>query len=118
MGDFLRDNPEFKKLLKQSVELSKWWPGHSFSYGLFLAEQLAKYGTQLTLILPVVSRWTVYAATLARLLSVYKALEICAVSHYELIWESIDTSKPSKKTLAERVLANCRSREFWQSLAE
>jgi hypothetical protein len=79
---------------------------------------LTRYQGQWTLILPVVSRWTVYAATAARLLKVNKSLEVTAVEHYDAIWDSIDTSKESKKRKAIQVLKNVRDRGWWQRLLE
>jgi hypothetical protein len=111
LGDFFKDNPEIKKLLKETVEASKWFPNHSYSYGLFLKEQASQNnGRTLALILPVVSRWTVYAATLERLLKVRKPLTSTVVTNYDEIWASIDTSKRSKEKKAKRALKCPRSR--------
>jgi hypothetical protein len=89
---------------------------HSFSF--LLADMHTHYGGQWTLILPVVTRWTVYAATTARLLKVNKSLEMTAVEHYDEIWEGIDVSKLSKKNRVTRVLKNARDREWWRRFAE
>ena len=112
VGDYLALRLPFLESVPKALMVIKWMNTHSRALGLFRQEQLYTYNKILTLILPVITRWTAHYLSLKRLLTVEKTLKSAWIKHSEAMIASAGAKREDKaKAMAvEEIINNPR---FW-----
>ena len=90
VGDFLRLESRFLECVLVAQEVVQWMNSHSRALGIFRNEQRQTHPLKkvLTLIRPVITRWTAHYLSLRRLLDVQILLQTCWMKHGATIIES------------------------------
>jgi hypothetical protein len=70
VGDYLGLRVDFLACVPKALHVIKWINNHSRALGIFRREQLQTFNKILSLILPVITRWTAHYLSLRRLLEV------------------------------------------------
>jgi hypothetical protein len=70
VGDYLGLRADFLTCVPRALQVIKWMNSHTRALGIFRREQLQTYHKFLSLILPVITRWTAHYLSLRRLLEV------------------------------------------------
>jgi hypothetical protein len=112
VGDYLALRLPFQDCVPKALNVIKWMNNHSHALGLFCQEQLFTYQKSLTLILPVITRWTAHYLSLRRLLSVEKALKATWIKHGDTMIASAG-SKSDDNAKAREVQKVVEDPEFW-----
>ncbi|TFY78156.1 hypothetical protein EWM64_g5859 [Hericium alpestre] len=109
LSDYARKNKQVAEIIDSAMEVVKWFNSHLYAMGVFRVEQRSMYGKELTLIMPVITRWTAYFCLFDRLLTVWKALQITAIKHESELIETLGSSPKLNDILkANCVLAQVR----------
>jgi hypothetical protein len=112
VGDYLALGLPFLGCVTKALVVIKWMNNHSRALGLFRQEQLSTYNIFLTLILPVITRWTAHYLSLRRLLAVEKTLRSAWIKHSESMIASAGAKREDRaKAIAVEEIIN--SQEFW-----
>jgi hypothetical protein len=88
VGDYLGLRSEFLTCVPKALLVVKWMNSHSRALGIFRREQLQTFSKSLSLILPVITRWTAHYLSLTRLLEVEIALKACWMKYGPQMIES------------------------------
>jgi hypothetical protein len=70
VGDYLSLQVDFLTCVPKALLVIKWMNNHSRALALFRREQMQTFNKILSLILPVITRWTAHYLSLRRLLAV------------------------------------------------
>jgi hypothetical protein len=114
VGDFLSLKIDLLKCVPKALEVVKWFNNHNCASGILRAEQLSILnGKALTLVLPVVTRWTAHYLSLRRLLQVKGPIKAC-YNKYASILLLCAGSKANAKRKAEEVQEIIEDPSFWK----
>ncbi|EPQ49944.1 hypothetical protein GLOTRDRAFT_23281, partial [Gloeophyllum trabeum ATCC 11539] len=116
VGDYFKLNVPYVKVMDKAIEVVKWFNNHSRALGLLKEEQARSLmGKVLSLILPVITRWTSHYLSCSRLLELEKPMRRLVVDSFEVL-RLCAGNKPDLVRKAEEVLSTIASPSFWQDL--
>lgn len=108
--------------IDEGLEIIKWFTNHSRALGLLKSQQettefFRKHKRVITLILPVISRWTVHFLSTRRLLLWSPPMRSLYLQDFNTLIECAG-AKAASKEKAREVLAPIEQPVFWQNLAK
>lgn len=118
VGDYLKRSG-YLQTINHALDVIKWFNNHSTALDLFRKEQLSTYSEvrlyALSLILPVVTRWTAHYLAITRLLSLGLAMRACCMKYEDQL--RVAAGKRSEQTAkAEEILDIVKDADFWTDL--
>lgn len=116
VGDYLSIKLPFLDSVPQAITVIKWMNNHSRALGFFQNEQRSTYnGKTLSLILPVLTRWTAHYLSLRRLLIVETALKAAWLKYGDTM---IESAGPKREELlkATKVRRTVEDAMFWYNI--
>ncbi|KIJ61394.1 hypothetical protein HYDPIDRAFT_169663 [Hydnomerulius pinastri MD-312] len=118
VGDIFKITHRFVEIINNALEVVKWFNNHSRALGLLRDAQMAKFGLTLTLILPVLTRWTSHYLSVTRLVKLelaFKQLLLDAGENLEVLIVCAGTKADAKRK-AKEVLDILERPDFWPDL--
>ncbi|KAH7917096.1 hypothetical protein BV22DRAFT_1026972, partial [Leucogyrophana mollusca] len=116
VGDYFKmKGRKFVETASNAAEITKWFNNHSIAYGIFNREQELTYSKALTLILPVITRWTAHYLSFSRLLEVKTPLACCVMKHRNELITSAGPKRESKDK-ARKVLDTVEDPDTWRDI--
>ncbi|KAI0041872.1 hypothetical protein FA95DRAFT_1576106 [Auriscalpium vulgare] len=117
VGDYFKNNPVFKKLVGDALEVVKWFNNHGRALGILKDVQKSFRGSILCLITPVLTRWTSHYLSVRRLLELEQCIWRAATdSEAELI--SAVGPERKAKAKATQMVAIMQDSSFWMGLRQ
>jgi hypothetical protein len=115
VGDYLGLRVDFLSCVPKALQVVKWMNNHSRALGLFCREQLQTFNKTLSLILPVITRWTAHYLSLRRLLEVEIPLKSSWMKYGQ---EMIGCAGPKAdvRQKAHDIMAIVEDPQFWKSV--
>ena len=112
VGDYLSLRVDFLTCLPKAFSVIKWMNNHSRALGMLHREQLQTYNKTLSLILPVITRWTAHYLSLRRLLDVEIPIKACWMKYSQ---EMIACAGPKfdVQQTAREIQAIIEDPQFW-----
>jgi hypothetical protein len=112
VGDLLSLDITFLACVPETLEIIKWTNNHSRALGIFRREQFQIFHKVLSLILPVITRWTAHYLSLCRLLSVEVPMRASWMKYSD---EMVACAGPKAdaKRKAESIQAIVEDPQFW-----
>ena len=121
VGDYLVLS-HYRTCVNEAIEVIKWFNNHSAALELLKAEQITTYPERthpLSLLLPVITRWTAHFYSVKRLLDIELALKCCIYKHKECLLQIANASRTSEARLqGARVIDIIENASFWRTLAK
>jgi len=113
VGDYLALRTDFLTCVPKALLVIKWMNNHSRALGIFRREQLQTYNKILSLILPVITRWTAHYLSLSRLLAVEVPVKASWMKYGR---EMIDCAGPTAdvQQKAREIQAIVEDPQFWK----
>lgn len=117
VGDYLKPASLIKVAAEEAIEIVKFFNNHSRPLGLLRAQMKRSpdLGKVLTLIKPVLTRWTCHLLAMRRLLEVRKPMISCVNEHEDEILASLQPKQVGK---ARHLLRRVMAPDFWSSIEE
>jgi hypothetical protein len=113
VGDYLSLRTEFLTCVPKALLVIKWMNNHSRALGIFRREQLQTYNKFLSLILPVITRWTAHYLSLSRLLVVEVPMKASWMKYGQQMIECAGP-KADVQRKAHEIQAIVEDPQFWK----
>lgn len=115
VGDYLSLRVDFLACVPNALLVVKWMNNHSRALGIFRREQQQTYNKVLSLILPVITRWTAHFLSLHRLLEVEVPMKASWMKYSQ---EMIQCAGPKAdvQQKARDIQAIIEDPQFWKSV--
>lgn len=101
--------------MDDALEIAKWFNNHGRALGLLYQHQIGRNERTLTLILPVITRWTAHYLTASRLLEIEKALRTLVPDEYGTLMTCAGEKREAKER-AKVILNRILDLSFWDRL--
>ena len=115
IGDYLRLASPILDCITTAQAIIHWMNNHSRALGLFCQEQLQSYQKFLTLIYPVIMRWTAHYLSLRHLLNLKLMLRATWLKNSDEIIASAGP-KPDARAKAQAINNLIESEIFWSQV--
>jgi hypothetical protein len=113
VGDYLGLRMDFLVCVPKALVVIKWMNNHSRALGIFRREQLQTFNKILSLILPVITRWTAHYLSLRRLLEVEVPMKASWMKYSQQMIECAGP-RPDVRQKACKVQAIVEDPQFWR----
>jgi hypothetical protein len=113
VGDYLGLRIDFLTCVPKALLVIKWMNNHSRALGLFRREQMQTFNKILSLILPVISRWTAHYLSLSRLLAVETPMKASWMKYGPQMIECAGP-KDDVQEKAREIQAIVEDPQFWK----
>lgn len=118
LGDYISANADIADTIDQAVMVVKWFLSHLYALGIFNEEQKEIPGSKpLSLIIPVITRWTAHYCSVIRLLKVKKPMTVAVVKHEDEFIDSVGKKKSAREN-ASKVMDFVKDASFWKKLEQ
>ncbi|KAH6903798.1 hypothetical protein BKA70DRAFT_1103704, partial [Coprinopsis sp. MPI-PUGE-AT-0042] len=119
VGDYFKIKSPLIHVVSEALEVVKWFNNHSRALGLLRAQQMESNGLNhiLSLILPVLTRWTSHYLSLSRLLRLqlyFMGLLLSSSKREALVTAAGPKAEQRRK--AEEVIGIIERPDFWISV--
>ncbi|KAJ6447708.1 hypothetical protein C8R45DRAFT_850720, partial [Mycena sanguinolenta] len=116
-GNYLAIKAEWMSDAKGATKVAQWFNNHSKALDLLSAQQMMIFAkAALRLILPVVTRWTVYYCCLRRIKRIERPIRACVGANEETL-RVCAGRKPEQIAAAEEILEMCKRDSFWKNIS-
>lgn len=116
VGDLFTLKLPMFRCIPDTIEIIKWFNNRSRAHGILGVEQRSiNNGKQLTLVLPVITRWTAHFCSLKRLMEVEVAIRACRIK-YGAMLELCAGEKAEAKAKAATILNIVGNDQFWTNV--
>lgn len=112
VGDYLSLRLDFLTCVPKALLVIKWMNNHSRALGIFRREQLQTFNKILSLILPVITRWTAHYLSLRRLLDVEMPMKTSWMKYSQQMIECAGP-KADVQQKARDIQAIVDDQQFW-----
>ena len=116
VGDIFKVKGSFIETIDDALEVVKWFNNHSRALGILRDVQHQLHEQPLSLILPVLTRWTSHFLSVRRLLQLEQAFKhmLAKVPENDLI--TCAGSRAEMKRKARQILDTLKHFDFWYKL--
>lgn len=117
VGDYFKIKGRLASVVTAALEVVKWFNNHSRALGMLRNEQITRVGKYISLILPVLTRWTSHYLSTSRLLDLeiyFRYLVLDRGKRDILLLCAGD--KREQKNKAEEILKTIQTSSFWDDL--
>lgn len=119
VGEVLKLKHRYVQVMEEALEVIKWFNSHSLALGILQEEQLHRIrhtrSRVLSLILPVLTRWTSHYLAACRLLELEDHLRFIAQYRYPDLHRAAGNKSEAKRR-ADEVLQIVLRESFWADL--
>lgn len=119
VGDYLKRSG-FLVVVSRALEVIKWFNSHSAALDLFRKEQISTYtdyAVALSLILPVLTRWTTHYLAITRLLRLKLAMRTCCMKYESRLLVAAG-KKHECEVKAQEIIDTVNDDLFWRDLVQ
>lgn len=115
VGDLFKLKSTYLTTVDKAIEIIKWFNNHSRALGLLWKEQLTTYHKILTLIQPVITRWTSHFLATWRLLETSSALRSCCIKEESLL-ETCGGDHQQDRFRVHEIIKTVLDLHFWNDI--
>lgn len=114
VGDMLKVK-NYANLVSKALDMVKWFNNHLLALGMLRAMSVEKLGKELSLILPVITRWTSHYLSVRRLLQLENPMRHLLLDSHDKLLLCAGNKREAKEKAAS-VLAILNDHQFWEDL--
>lgn len=114
VGDMLKVK-DYSGLVSDALDVVKWFNNHSLALGMLRLVSMEKLGRELSLILPVITRWTSHYLSVRRLLQLENPIRHLLLDSREKLLLCAGKKREAKEKAA-KVLDVLGDPQFWNNL--
>lgn len=117
VGDYFKIKGPLADVVALALEVVKWFNNHSRALGILRDEQVKRVGKYISLILPVLTRWTSHYLSTSRLLDLeYYFRSLVLDSEKRAVLKLCAGAKQDQTAKAEKILKTIENVQFWGDL--